>query len=227
MSGAELSGTDGGPAPRRGVNDVHASTSLRPLPPLLILTDASLTGGRPLLEVLRCAVEGGARAVLLREKQLPRDQRSELADEIAAVLRPLGGVLLVASDPAIPADGVHLASADAIPDPPPALCGRSCHTSSDVRAAAAEGCHYATLSPVFATPSKPGYGPALGPASLRGHPLPVWALGGVTDADGVSVCMRAGAAGVAVMGAVMRAPNPALVVAELCAAVAAAGSSQR
>lgn len=227
MTGAEMPGAGAGSAWRQGFRGGHADPGLQPLPPLVILTDGSLTGGRPLIEVLGCAVEGGARAVLLREKHLPRHERSALAAELTTLLRPLGGVLLVASDPAIPADGVHLASADAIPDPPPALCGRSCHTSADVHAAAAEGCHYATLSPVFATASKPGYGPALGPAALRGHPLPVWALGGVADASNVSACLHAGAAGVAVMGAVMRAPDPSSAAAELCAAIAAAGASQR
>ncbi|HET9072333.1 MAG TPA: thiamine phosphate synthase [Acidimicrobiales bacterium] len=191
----------------------------------MVLTDASLTGGRPLLEVLGAAVDGGARAILLREKHLPRPERQALAAAVSALLQPHGGVLLVASDPAIPADGVHLAAADAFPLGLPALCGRSCHSRAEVAAAAAQGCHYATLSPVFATASKPGYGPLLGPAALAGHPLPVWALGGV-DAGNTGACLRAGAAGVAVMGGVMRAPDPAAAVAELCAAVTAAGAVQ-
>ncbi len=226
MSGAELPGSGAGSGSLQGFGGGHEGIELRPLPPLVVLTDGSLTGGRSLPEVVGAAAEGGARAILLREKHLPRHERMALAAELAALLRPLGGVLLVASDAAIPADGVHLASVDAIPDPPPALWGRSCHTSAEVDAAAAQGCHYATLSPVFPTASKPGYGPALGPAALGGHPLPVWALGGVA-ASNVSACLHAGAAGVAVMGAVMRAPDPAAVVAELCAAITTAGAGQR
>lgn len=188
------------------------------IPPLIVLTDQSLTGGRPLLDVLGAAVDGGARAVLLREKNLPRAERAALARAVADLLRPWGGWLLVASDPTIPAAGVHLGAADARPEPVPALWGRSCHSRAEVNTAVGEGGHYATLSPIFATESKPGYGPALGVDALAGHPLPVWALGGV-DAANAAACMEAGAAGVAVMGAVMRAGDPAAVVADLLAAV--------
>ncbi|HET9692297.1 MAG TPA: thiamine phosphate synthase [Acidimicrobiales bacterium] len=191
-----------------------------------MLTDAGATGGRPLAGVVAAAVEGGARAVVLREKHLPRDERAALAVTLAGLLRPVGGVVLVASDPTIRADGVHLAAADPFPPSATGLVGRSCHSAADVARAAAEGCAYATLSPIFPTVSKPGYGPALGPAVLADHPLPVWALGGV-DASSAGACLRAGAAGVAVMGTVMRADDPAAVVAELCAAVAsAAGPAQ-
>ncbi|MDX1421679.1 MAG: thiamine phosphate synthase, partial [Kiloniellales bacterium] len=72
----------------------------------------------------------------------------------------------------------------------------------------------ATQSPIFATASKPGYGPALGLAGLAeaaAAGLPVLALGGVT-AERAPACLRAGAAGVAVMGAVMAARDPAAAV---------------
>mgnify|MGYP002084332812 CR=1 FL=1 len=68
------------------------------------------------------------------------------------------------------------------------------------------------MSPVFATDSKPGYGPALGAEGLAALVsdalLPVYALGGIR-ADTVAACLTAGAAGVAVMGAVMGAEDPA------------------
>jgi thiamine-phosphate pyrophosphorylase len=185
------------------------------LPTLVVLTDGSLTGGRPLMGVLRAVVEGGARAVLVREKHLPVRQRAELAAELAALLHPLGGIVLVASDPTIPSDGVHLAGSDPVPDPPPPRWGRSCHDAGEVAEAARNGSSWATLSPVFPSRSKPGYGPPLGPAALAGHPLPVLALGGV-DASNAADCVRAGAAGVAVMGALMAAPDPAAATAALC-----------
>ena len=183
-------------------------------PPLLVLTDGAATGGRPLVEVVAAALEGGARAVLLREKHLPRSERAELAAEIGRLLAAIGGVLLVASDGSLPADGLHLAAGEPLPSPPPPLTGRSCHSRAEVEMAAREGCDYATLSPIFPTPSKPGYGPPLGPDVLDGLPLPVLALGGV-DEKNAPACMKAGAAGVAVMGAVMRAPDPSTVVAHL------------
>jgi thiamine monophosphate synthase len=72
---------------------------------------------------------------------------------------------------------------------------------------------YVTLSPIFLTSSKPGYGPALGThiLSVRAS-RPIVALGGVDDAAKAAACREAGAAGVAVMGAVMRAADPAAVV---------------
>ncbi len=77
---------------------------------------------------------------------------------------------------------------------------------------------------MFATSSKPGYGPPLGIAGLaagcRATPsLPVLALGGV-DIGTAGRCVAAGACGVAVMGAVMGAADPRAVVRALAAAVA-------
>lgn len=205
--------------PRPVTAAAGAPGGMLPLPRLLLLTDGSATGGRPLVDVVAAAVEGGARAVLLREKHLPADERAALAAGLRAVLATVGGLLLVASDSGLAtrvgADGLHLAAADPVPDRPTARLGRSCHSVADVARAAAEGCAYATLSPIHETASKPGYGPALGTDVLRDTALPVWGLGGI-DPDRASACVAAGAAGVAVMGAVMRADDPAAAVRALC-----------
>ena len=179
--------------------------------PLLVLTDRAETRGRPLVEVLGAAVEGGARVVVLREKDLPRPARAELAAELAPVLHAVDGLLLAASTPVPGVDGVHLAAADVVPSARPSLMGRSCHGSAELARAAREGCDYATLSPIFPSVTKPGYGPVLGVAALRGAPLPVFALGGV-DRSNARRCLDAGATGVAVLGAVMRSPDPAATV---------------
>lgn len=178
---------------------------------LLVLTDRfQVPKARTLVDVVRAAVEGGARTVVLREKDLPRADRVALADQ----LRELVPTLIVGSDPTIADGGVHLAANDLFPARRPALVGRSCHSAEELERAAAEGCDYATLSPIFASASKPGYGPPLGVDALRDAPLPVYALGGV-DPSNASACVAAGAAGVAVMGYVMRAADPALAVREL------------
>jgi thiamine-phosphate pyrophosphorylase len=175
------------------------------LPRLLVLTDRTQAAA-PLPEVVAAAVGAGARAVVLREKDLPDAERAELYDALAAVLEPVGGLLVMAGPAARAA--VHLSASDDLPAPRPALVGRSCHSAEEVARAAAEGCDWVFVSPVRATPSKPGYGPPLGSAGLArlavGAP-PVYALGGVTPAD-VAACLRAGAAGIAVMGPVMRDP---------------------
>lgn len=113
------------------------------------------------------------------------------------------------------ADGVHLsdlADLQLVRDtlPPESLIGISCHSPAEMRAAAAAGADYATLSPIFPTPSKPGYGPALGVAplaQLRDVAMPVVALGGVT-AENAWSCLAAGAAAVAIMGPLMSAREP-------------------
>ncbi len=184
------------------------------LPRLLVLTDRTQTDGRPLVEVVRAAVAGGARAVVLREKDLPRPERARLATALRAVLAEVDGILLAASDTGLDTDGVHLAANDPFPKVRPRIVGRSCHRPDELRRAAREGCTYATLSPIFASASKPGYGPPLGTGAFAGPPLPVFALGGVS-ADNARECASAGAAGVAVMGAIMRAPDPTAVAAEL------------
>ena len=188
------------------------------LPALLVVTDGQRTAGRSLPAVIAAAVEGGARAVLLREKHLSKAARRELAVLLAAILAPVGGTLVVASDPTIPADGIHLAAADPFPEWGPRLIGRSCHSRADTERAAAQGCAYATLSPIFPSPSKPGYGPALTPSALADPPLPTWALGGV-DASNAGRCIALGAAGVAVMGAIMAAPDPASTTSAILEAI--------
>ncbi len=176
------------------------------LGPLLVLTDRTQCT-RPLVDVVRAAVDGGARAVVLREKDLPDDDRRRLAEQ----LRPLVEVLVLAGC-RLGGDAVHLAATDDVPEPRPLLLGRSCHGPAEVSRAA--GCDWVTVSPVRETQSKPGYGPALGLAGLEactGGP-PVYALGGLAP-DDVAGCLEAGAVGVAVMGAVMRAERPDLLVA--------------
>jgi thiamine-phosphate pyrophosphorylase len=175
------------------------------LPRLLVLTDRSMCE-RPLVDVVTDAVRSGARAVVLREKDLPYDERARIAAALRCVLDPVGGVFVMAGPRG---DNVHLSSCDPLPSPRPAVVGRSCHDADEVAQAGAQGCDYVTVSPVFSTASKPGYGPALGhsglAAMLTGRP-PAYALGGVLP-EHVASCRAAGAHGVAVMGPVMRDPQ--------------------
>lgn len=184
------------------------------LPPLLVLTDRSQCSG-PLTDVIAAAVGAGARAVILREKDLPDLERAVLGEELRAILAPVEGVLILAGPRG---DAVHLSASDHFPTRRPALVGRSCHDAHEVRAAGHEGCDYVTLSPAFTTASKPGYGPALGVHGIAALTAtaapPVYALGGVDPTD-VADCLAAGASGIAVMGPVMRTPR--LVTAYLAA----------
>jgi thiamine-phosphate pyrophosphorylase len=199
-------------------------------PRLVVLTDrrASEARGRTLVRTVGLAVDAGAPAVLLREKDLPPAERRDLAAALLAVVRPAGARLLVASDAglaaAVGADGVHLAAADPLPGVRDRgwVVGRSCHTPAEVRAAAADALDHVTISPVASTASKPGYGPPIGAdgvtaAVVAAGDLPVLALGGVTPTNARS-WFAAGAYGVAVMGAVMAADDPGACVRTLLAA---------
>jgi len=190
---------------------------------VVVVTDrvAAAASGRPLVDVVARAVDGGAAAVLLREKDLAPGERRRLAETLRAVTAAGGAALWVASDAALAlaagADAVHLAAADPWPAPDSRIRrGSSCHGETELVAARDAGADHVTYSPVFATPSKPGYGPPLGLAGLaagcRAVPdLAVVALGGI-EPGRARGCAAAGAAGVALMGAVMRADDPGAVV---------------
>jgi len=175
------------------------------LPRLLVLTDRAMCE-RPLVDVVAEAVTAGARAVVLREKDLPYDERARVGAHLRTVLDSVGGLLVMAGTRG---DAVHLSSSDPLPCPRPALVGRSCHDADEVARAETEGCDYVTVSPAYASESKPGYGPALGRsglAALLTGCLTSYALGGVLP-EHVAPCLDAGAHGVAVMGPVMRDPH--------------------
>jgi thiamine monophosphate synthase len=178
---------------------------------VVVLTDRRLAA-RPLAEVVAAAVRGGAAWVILREKDLGYAERRVLAESLRAVV-PAGGLVIAGPDP-LGGDAVHLSATDPVP-PGVRLVGRSCH---DVPRLSTED--YVTLSPVYATRTKPGYGPALGPsgaAALAGG-VPWLALGGVQSPHRAAACAAAGATGIAVLGAVMRAADPEQVTRALAAA---------
>src|SRR5579864_4977952 len=203
-----------------------------PDPPLLIISDRS-QASRPLEEVARAAFEGGCRWFSFREKDLPRPEHFLLLRQIGVMGSRYGATVMAHGDvipqPMTRTRGVHLPS-DGDPATmrrrlPDGLIGASAHSSEEAAALIAAGADYVTVSPVFLTQSKPGYGPALGldglakaVAAAKG---PVVALGGITPAN-AAACIRAGAAGVAVMGEVMRADDPESVVRALVEAIAAA-----
>lgn len=188
---------------------------------LLLLTDRRLLPpGRSLEDtVARCA-DAGLEAVLLRELDLPREERTDLAGRLAAT-----GVSVVAARTWLRhADGVHLASAQTGLDAREApYHGRSCHDDEEVRRAVGGGAAYLTISPIARSVSKPGYGPPLGIAGVSravrlAGTVPVLALGGVDERNAADL-RAAGAHGVAVMGAVMSADDPAGVVTRILEAV--------
>jgi thiamine-phosphate pyrophosphorylase len=101
---------------------------------------------------------------------------------------------------------------------PGKLIGVSIHTVTEAAAIDPQAADYALAGPAFETPSKPGYGPEIGRKGLleiaRAARVPVLAIGGINTAR-VGEVIAVGCAGVAVMGGVMRAADPAREVGAL------------
>ncbi|MGC4809606.1 thiamine phosphate synthase [Micromonospora sp. DT228] len=186
---------------------------------VVVLTDRLVARGG-LERVVAGAVAGGVRWVVLREKDLPRVERAALAVALRAILADVGGTLVVAGPDPLGGDAVHLPAAGPYPPPTHRLVGRSCHDETELNRLTTE--HYATVSPIHPTKTKPGYGPPLDIAGLgslvRASPVPLLALGGVETPDQVTACVQAGAVGVAVLGALMRAKDPTETAAILASA---------
>lgn len=191
------------------------------LPRLILVTDrCQLPAGRTLESTLGRCIDAGVEAVVVRELDLPDEERRRLVDVVSE-----RGATVIASRTWLPgAHGVHLSAVQTGLDGRPAdFHGRSCHGAEEVRRAVGGGASYLTVSPVAASASKPGYGPALGTAGVRravrlSAQVPVFALGGV-QASNAAAMRTAGAHGVAVMGAVMRADDLAAVVTDLLESV--------
>jgi thiamine-phosphate pyrophosphorylase len=153
----------------------------------------------------RAAVEGGATVVQLRRKGASTDALVEAGSGFG----DLGATFVVNDDVEaalrLDADGVHLGRDDAGAERALAaglLLGLS--ASSVAEARAARGAGYIGAGPVWATPSKPDADPPIGLEGLaeicREVAVPVVAIGGI-DASNAGNCIRAGAAGVAVIRA--------------------------
>ena len=207
----------------------RGSSSRLPSPPLLVISDRS-QAQRPLVEISEAAFRGGCRWFSLREKDLPPGERRDLLRKLVALGHRCGAAVTVHEDietaVAAGADGVHLPGggdpASARRRLPSGLIGVSAHSPREAAAQIAAGADYATLSPIFLTASKPGYGPAVGLNRLaeaaRLATGPIVALGGINE-ETIAGCLAAGARGIAVMGEIMRAADPEAATRRLIEAV--------
>ena len=195
---------------------------------LYLVTDRALARGRTVPEVVSAAVSGGVTCVQVREKDA--GARDFLA-EVRATLRVLAGtgVPLIVNDRvdvalAAGAEGVHVGQTDLpITDVRRMVGGKmivgvSVESVDDALAAERDGADYVSVSPVYPTPTKTDTAPGLGPegvAAIRAAvQCPVVAIGGL-NRETIGDVIRAGADGVAVVSAVMSAPDPAAAAREL------------
>lgn len=168
------------------------------------------------------ALAGGVDVLQLRCKDMEALPYLRMAERVGALARARGVPFFVNDRPdvalAAGANGVHLGQRD-LPvawarrvflD---ALVGRSSHAVAHAVAAVDERATYFAVGPVWETPTKPGR-PAAGlgyvrAVAARALPLPWFAIGGITPANTHEV-LAAGATRVAVVRAVLDAPDPAV-----------------
>ena len=203
----------------------------------MFVTDRRQTGDRPILEVAAAALAGGATIIQLRERDLEGRALLELAVALVAAAKAQPRARVVVNDRldvalAARAAGVHLPAAG-LPiaaararSPARFLVGRSVHSVAEAREAAKAGADYLVCGPVFPTASKTGLGEPIGPEIVRKAAeavrVPVWAIGGITP-ENATALKGLPIAGVAVIGAVATAADPAAAVAALRAALGGVG----
>jgi len=189
---------------------------------LYLVTDRGLARGRPTLDIVKAAVEGGVTCVQLREKECSTRDFIEQALTIKDFLKARG-VPLIINDRldvalAIEADGVHLGQTDMplaiakriIGDS--MIIGISAESLEDAVEAEKGGADYLGVSPIYATPTKTDTAPALGLAGLRtireAVRLPLVGIGGL-NRDNSAAVIENGGDGVAVVSAIVAADDPA------------------
>jgi len=173
------------------------------------------------VDVVAAALAAGAPAVQLRDKQASARELLALGRAVLPHARAHGALLFVNDRLdvalALGADGVHLG-----PDDLPVaaarraigggfLIGASCDDPETARGLVADGADYIGCGAVYATSTKKDAGDVIGLEGLdrvaRAIDAPVVGIGGITVERSAEVAARTGAAGVAVVGAVMGAAD--------------------
>jgi len=188
---------------------------------LYLVTDRLHTLSRDLLSVLEQALEGGVRAIQLREKDLSGKELFVLAEKARRLCDRYQAALLINDRVdvalAIDAAGVQLGKPSLpLPDARALLgnnrfIGASVHSPEEAQDAERGGADFIVFGPVYFTPSKAAFGAPQGVAELKKivaitH-LPVYAIGGIKP-DNITEVRSAGVKGVALISAIIEAPKP-------------------
>jgi thiamine-phosphate pyrophosphorylase len=204
---------------------------------LVVITDRRLAAPRSVEQVVELALRAGAPCIQLREKNASPREILGLARRLRELTRHWGALLFLNDrfDIALAAgaDGVHLGPDD-LPvgavrrvAPPGFIIGHSTDIPEVAQDAAAAGADYIGCGAVFPTATKKDAGRAIGLEGLQrvvqAVRIPVVGIGGITPQGAHSIARDTGAAGVAVVGAVMAAAEPGVVVEELVGALVGVG----
>lgn len=195
-----------------------------PLPRLYAVTDERTCPGPELVETVRRVLDAGVRLLQVRFKTTPRDEQVRLGRVLRELTREAGALLIANDSPglalAIEADGVHLGAEDATVEQARALlpAGAIVGVSGDADEARIRGIDparvdYLGLSSPWpsGTKEKAVPDPETFRALVRAAPVPVYAIGSVTP-DRTPEMIAAGCRGVAAVGALFGAPDPAAAV---------------
>jgi thiamine-phosphate pyrophosphorylase len=195
---------------------------------LIVITDAKAAAPRSIEWVVREALAAGAPAIQLRDKNATSAELLEQARRLHEITSKHDALLFINDrlDVALLAlaEGVHLGPDDLPLDAAHGvsdslLIGISTDSPEVARTAAGRGAAYVGCGAVFGTRSKAEVADErIGPEGLRrvveATTIPVVGIGGVTP-ENVELVAAAGAAGCAVIQAVMSAERPGHVVAAL------------
>jgi thiamine-phosphate diphosphorylase len=195
---------------------------------LIVITDRELAAPSYPIDVARAALAAGARAIQLRDKRAPSRDLLEQARRLRELTHAHDALLFVNDrlDVALAsrADGVHLGPTDlTVADvravaPKGFIIGASTDDPFEARAATEAGADYIGCGTVYPTRSKADAGRVIGLDGLRrvvdAVDVPVVGIGGIGPEQAREVA-GTGAAGIAVIGAVMSASHPGRVVAAL------------
>jgi len=189
----------------------------------LVATPRPYLSDGEFLARVQAAVDGGVDVLQLRCKDLEALAYMRLAERMLALARAAGIPFIVNDRPdvalAVGADGVHLGQGDLpvewarrILPPPDKIIGRSSHQPADAERAIAERASYFAVGPVWETPTKPGRSAAglsyVRDVASRRPPMPWFAIGGIT-LENVGQVLADGATRIALVRAVLDAPDPA------------------
>lgn len=203
-----------------------------------VITDRLLSRGCSHADVVRKAIDGGATCIQLREKDASSRELYLLASELRAITREKDTVLIINDRLdialAVGADGVHLGQDDLPVDaargimPPEMILGVSVDNPRQAREAQAMGASYLGAGAVFATATKADAGEPVGLQAIskicRIVDIPVVGIGGINLHNAGQV-IQAGAAGVAVISAVVAADDITLAAARIAREIKEAQSS--
>ena len=195
-----------------------------PLHPLHAIVDvhvAEKAGWEP-LDLSRAFLDGGARILQLRAKDVPSGPFLDLADALVQMADEYEACVIVNDRVDVArlcgADGVHVGQEDLPPAAardqlgPAAVVGYSTHSVVQIEAGVLEPISYLAVGPVFGTSTKDTGYAAVGlelvsVASRLSGVLPIVAIGGITLANARSA-INAGAAAVAVISDLMSDRDP-------------------